>query len=287
MPLLLLPIVHLPASFSHPRRVACYTHRILNTTDSLAGVAAYACTVASIVLSIIVSCVQSFPAYRREDNRADAWASVEASCIATFTLDYVLRLVTAPAVPWSDEIDAASTLRAPRCLPPETSYLRWLWRAVLRKLLRFVVSPLNICDAVSIFPYYVELAPALPSTPTAIFRCLRLLRLLRLVVVGGHDGVAAFLRTIWTAADALGLLLFVMCVGLLAFSSAVFYCEQGTWDEASGAFVRPGLFGDLEPTPFISSKRAVRASCLCNRNNWLSFFSIFRLQFRTACGGRP
>ena len=89
------------------------------------------------------------------------------------------------------------------------------------------------------------------------------LRLLRLVVVGGHDGVAAFLRTIWTAADALGLLLFVMCVGLLAFSSAVFYCEQGTWDEATGEFVRPGLFGDLERTPFISSKRGGKCEALC------------------------
>lgn len=206
-------------------------HHVFNRSDSVVGVLLYVCTVSSILLSVAVSVVQSFPSYRQLGPGGNIWFQVEAGCIAAFALDYVARLVSCMALPWTDEaVSSIGVQQGNRDTPSSAGgalgSMQWLWRAVLRKLARFVVSPLNVCDALAIFPFFIELTPSLPSTPTAAFRILRLLRLLRLLVIGGTGGVAVFARTLRAAADALGLLLFVVLLSALFFSSAMFYCEQ-------------------------------------------------------------
>lgn len=144
-PLPLFPVLDLPSTFGPIRRAACHVHHIFNSNDSIVGAAVFSCTILSILLSVVVSCVQSFPAFRRGNDRASMWFTLETACVVAFTADYVVRLVTAPAVPWSDEEGGEDS---PPESPPRSASgrLRYLWRAILRKLLHFVLSPLNVCE---------------------------------------------------------------------------------------------------------------------------------------------
>lgn len=238
-----LPPLVLPPSFGPFRRGLCITHYVLNRSDSIVGAAIYACRLTSILFSVGVSIFQSFPGYRQlgPDRSENVLFLLEAGCIGAFAMDYIARLLTCPAVPWTDEDAEVRPLSAPITrtvmsrvgLVAETSF-QCLWRVVLRKLLHFLANPLNVIDAVEIFPFFIEFAPTLPSPPTEVFRVLRLLRIMRLLEGGGTSGVAVFASTFRAAAEVLGLLLFVVFLLMLFFASAVFYCEQAWGERGAG-----------------------------------------------------
>ncbi|KAG2496769.1 hypothetical protein HYH03_005177 [Edaphochlamys debaryana] len=179
-------------------------------TDAESSTAAYAVSM-MVMLAILVStvcfCLETIPAYSEERGPEvhHAFAIVETVTVQIFTADYLLRLVSCPDV------------------------------------LRFVVSPLNIIDLVSVVPWYVELALAGSGLQgTAVFRVLRLLRVFRVLKLGARYRkllvVTSALSKSW---DMLALMAFFVSLIVVVAATLLYFAERGEYDEYLGYHVRP------------------------------------------------
>lgn len=120
---------------------------------------------------------------------------------------------------------------------------------------RFVVCPskrdffnniMNIIDIVSIIPYFVTLGTELATTPgddvnasqnmsLAILRIIRLVRVFRIFKLSRHSkGLQILGQTLKASMRELGLLIFFLFIGVILFSSAIYFAEV---DEPQTQFV--------------------------------------------------
>ncbi|XP_076003217.1 potassium voltage-gated channel subfamily A member 10 [Genypterus blacodes] len=120
---------------------------------------------------------------------------------------------------------------------------------------RFVVCPsksdffnniMNIIDIVSIIPYFVTLGTELATTPDddlnsgqnmslAILRIIRLVRVFRIFKLSRHSkGLQILGHTLKASMRELGLLVFFLFIGVILFSSAIYFAEV---DEPQTQFV--------------------------------------------------
>ncbi|XP_035008108.2 potassium voltage-gated channel subfamily A member 10 [Hippoglossus stenolepis] len=120
---------------------------------------------------------------------------------------------------------------------------------------RFVVCPsksdffnniMNIIDIVSIIPYFVTLGTELATTPDddmnssqnmslAILRIIRLVRVFRIFKLSRHSkGLQILGQTLKASMRELGLLIFFLFIGVILFSSAIYFAEV---DEPHTQFV--------------------------------------------------
>ena len=84
-----------------------------------------------------------------------------------------------------------------------------LYRNVFRKQLRFIIKPLNIVDAVSIFPSIAALVdPVGQEERLLILRIIRLVRIARLVRVYEDSFLLTVIRALYDSLEALAILLF-------------------------------------------------------------------------------
>jgi len=119
----------------------------------------------SIVLAFISLCLESFSSARlspRSSSSSVAYWDIGALCASLFLFDYAVRLVTCFAVPWTG--DQAGK---PSCG-------RYAWHA-LRNLTHFVLTPLNIIDAIATLTTIAALADG-SSDVTRHLLALRSLR---------------------------------------------------------------------------------------------------------------
>ena len=166
-----------------------------------------------IIISTVTEVLTTVPSFK------DAvWMdSVEVTVVVVFTVEYVSRLVV------------------------HQGTSRW----------DFVLSPLNLVDLLAILPFYVEL---LLGSATQLVGLLRLLRVLRVVRVFRVFKAASMMCSVQTLAktmrqsqDALQILLFFLALGILLFSSLMYYAEGGI-EAADGKFYR----SDGSESPFTS-----------------------------------
>ncbi|XP_058486631.1 potassium voltage-gated channel subfamily A member 10 [Solea solea] len=120
---------------------------------------------------------------------------------------------------------------------------------------RFVVCPsksdffnniMNIIDIVSIIPYFVTLGTELATTPDddvnagqnmslATLRIIRLVRVFRIFKLSRHSkGLQILGQTLKASMRELGLLIFFLFIGVILFSSAIYFAEV---DEPQTQFV--------------------------------------------------
>ncbi|KAF7650293.1 hypothetical protein LDENG_00128020 [Lucifuga dentata] len=118
---------------------------------------------------------------------------------------------------------------------------------------RFVVCPsksdffnniMNIIDVVSIIPYFVTLGTELATNPDvnsshnmslAILRIIRLVRVFRIFKLSRHSkGLQILGQTLKASMRELGLLIFFLFIGVILFSSAIYFAEV---DEPQTQFV--------------------------------------------------
>lgn len=116
-------------------------------------------TLLVILLSVASFAAESLPTFRFKESgeeRTDyhpTFFVIESSCIAWFTVEYIMRLIA-----------AENRLRV------------WMWQ------------PLNIVDLIAIVPYYISLGLRNSSISSlAIIRVLRLLRVARLFKLARHS----------------------------------------------------------------------------------------------------
>ncbi len=151
-----------------------------------------------IVLSIVVFCVETLPQFNEKYSESAILARkifmwIESGCVAWFTLEYLLRLVSAPFK------------------------------------LRFLYQPLNIIDLAAIIPFYVIITLHKTSsslTSLAILRVLRLARVFRIFKLSRYSkALQLLMQTIFASMKELFLLLFLLVVITVLFSSAFYYFE--------------------------------------------------------------
>eukprot|EP00061_Rhincodon_typus_P018836 g48182.t1 len=174
-----------------------------------------------ILISIVIFCLETLPEFRDEDfppdfsgspanqtRRPAGWplAStfgdpffiVETVCIVWFSFELLVRFFACPSKP-----------------------------AFFRDLM-------NTIDVVSIVPYFITLGTDLAHRQTngqqamsfAILRTIRLVRVFRIFKLSRHSkGLQILGHTLRASMRELGLLIFFLFIGVVLFSSAVYFAE--------------------------------------------------------------
>lgn len=121
---------------------------------------------------------------------------IEFSCICWFTIEFILRFLSCP------------------------------------EKIKFCKSFLNIIDFVAIVPFFVNLAineeGGQGGGSFAVLRVFRLVRVFRIFKLSRHSrGLQILGKTFKASVQELCLLMFFMGIGLVLFSSAIYFAEYG------------------------------------------------------------
>lgn len=190
-----------------------------------------------IVISIFIFCLETLPEFREDHDFNPAFTQVingTQDSSSTHPNDDLFAYLTDPF------------------FIVETICIIWFCFEVC---VRFVVCPskrdffnniMNIIDIVSIIPYFVTLGTELATTPgddvnasqnmsLAILRIIRLVRVFRIFKLSRHSkGLQILGQTLKASMRELGLLIFFLFIGVILFSSAIYFAEV---DEPQTQFV--------------------------------------------------
>ncbi|KAI1883816.1 hypothetical protein AGOR_G00235900 [Albula goreensis] len=185
-----------------------------------------------ILISIVIFCLETLPEFREEskihDDRTalngtvrmkkpnpftDPFFIVETLCIVWFSFEFIVRFLSCPS---------------------KSAFFKNL---------------MNIIDIVAIFPYFITLSLELAqhqgngqqAMSLAILRVIRLVRVFRIFKLSRHSkGLQILGKTLQASLRELGLLIFFLFIGVILFSSAVYFAE--TDDPDTGFSSIPDAF---------------------------------------------
>uniref|UniRef100_A0A096LTW3 Potassium voltage-gated channel, shaker-related subfamily, member 7 n=1 Tax=Poecilia formosa TaxID=48698 RepID=A0A096LTW3_POEFO len=174
-----------------------------------------------IVLSILIFCLETLPEFRNEKERREAlkpsyvrrafstqqkqsqspfqdpFFIVETICICWFSFELIMRFISAPSK------------------------------------IGFFKDIMNIIDFLAILPFFVTVGTELakdkgtpPSVSLALIRVIRLVRVFRIFKLSRHSkGLQILGQTLKASLRELALLIFFLFIGVILFSSAVYFAE--------------------------------------------------------------
>uniref|UniRef100_A0A3Q1GKX6 Potassium voltage-gated channel subfamily A member 10 n=1 Tax=Acanthochromis polyacanthus TaxID=80966 RepID=A0A3Q1GKX6_9TELE len=189
-----------------------------------------------IVISIIIFCMETLPEFRDDTDSIVPTAAQPLNQTRGYT----------SVMPPSGK---PTTFSDPFFFI-ETACIAWFF---FELCVRFVVCPskkeffnnlMNIIDIISIIPYFVTVVTELVTTPEessgqnmslAILRIIRLVRVFRIFKLSRHSkGLQILGQTLKASMRELGLLIFFLFIGVILFSSAIYFAEV---DEPNTQFV--------------------------------------------------
>ena len=152
-------------------------------------------TLALIMLSTITFCLETLPFFYEEETNFDSkWFVMEAVCIAFFTVEITMRLLTCPA------------------LGP------------------YFKDTMNIIDIVAVLPFYIEVTASSASIPgLSVLRVIRLVRVFRLLKMS-KGSITVFALTMKRSARPLYMLIFFTLIAMVVFGSLIYFMERGAFD---------------------------------------------------------
>uniref|UniRef100_A0A670XWI9 Potassium voltage-gated channel subfamily A member 10 n=2 Tax=Pseudonaja textilis TaxID=8673 RepID=A0A670XWI9_PSETE len=206
------PITLLPSNDYHRQFWLLFEYP--ESSSAARGVALVSVLV--IVISIIIFCVETLPEFRDEKELKHESNNVTKAVVASNTFTDPFFMI-------------------------ETACIIWF---SFELLVRFIVCPskteffkniMNIIDIVSIIPYFVTLTTELiqhselngqQNMSLAILRIIRLVRVFRIFKLSRHSkGLQILGQTLKASMRELGLLVFFLFIGVILFSSAIYFAE--------------------------------------------------------------
>uniref|UniRef100_A0A8C7ECT7 Potassium voltage-gated channel subfamily A member 3-like n=1 Tax=Nothoprocta perdicaria TaxID=30464 RepID=A0A8C7ECT7_NOTPE len=169
-----------------------------------------------ILISIVIFCLETLPEFRDDhdfEGTAGNFGTDETLCIIWFSFELLVRFFTCPS------------------------------KATFSK------NIMNIIDIVAIIPYFITLGTELAerqgngqqAMSLAILRVIRLVRVFRIFKLSRHSkGLQILGQTLKASMRELGLLIFFLFIGVILFSSAVYFAEAD--DPSSGFSSIPDAF---------------------------------------------
>ncbi|XP_039224500.1 potassium voltage-gated channel subfamily A member 5-like [Crotalus tigris] len=171
-----------------------------------------------ILISIVTFCLETLPEFQEElrdptgqaprpSILADPFFVIETTCVIWFTFELLVRFFACPSKP------------------------------------EFSKNIMNIIDVVAIIPYFITLGTELAheqqkgeqpgnsggqqqAMSLAILRVIRLVRVFRIFKLSRHSkGLQILGQTLKASMRELGLLIFFLFIGVILFSSAVYFAE--------------------------------------------------------------
>ena len=153
-----------------------------------------------IFMSTLTFCLESIPTFTLQaQSPSSAWFIMEAAAISIFSIEIVARFV------------AYGSVRT------------------------FLSKPMNLVDLVAVLPFYVELiVNAVTDADVPGFQVLRVLRLTRVfrLFKASRGSLIVLTETMRRSAKPMYMLIFLVWLGLMIFSSIIYYAERGDWDDA-------------------------------------------------------
>ncbi|KAJ3600926.1 hypothetical protein NHX12_031899 [Muraenolepis orangiensis] len=176
-----------------------------------------------IVVSILIFCLETLPEFRAEKELREQFTTVPHPTIANLTIS-----VPPGFTPFQDPFFIT-----------ETVCICWFSFELFMRLLcapskvHFFKDVMNTIDFFAIIPYFVTLGTELakekgepPSVSLALIRIIRLVRVFRIFKLSRHSkGLQILGQTLKASLRELALLIFFLFIGVILFSSAVYFAE--------------------------------------------------------------
>ena len=170
-----------------------------------------------ITVSIIVFCLETLPFFKKmvhndhvanklfnttalhddtnfQRNIVQPWYSLELGCVCWFSVEYIIRLLSSP------------------------------------NICTFLASYLNTIDLLAVLPYFIIHwlnTDGADTTPLSVLRVVRLVRVFRIFKLSRYSMSLKILgSTMKASLRELGMLMFFLCLGVIVFSSAMYYAEK-------------------------------------------------------------
>ncbi|KAJ2628844.1 hypothetical protein GGF44_004396 [Coemansia sp. RSA 1694] len=161
-----------------------------------------------IIFSAILTTIETIPQLRKGNSHM--WFALELVIVAIFTLEFVLRFLG------------------------HTDTWRQAWN--------HAKSVVTIVDALSIFPFYIELGLHRDTSYEFRFTILRIFRLLRVFSAFKYSSllqlsIEVMIVAIKRSSDALLAFLLFVALTVVLSSTLMYFAERGTWDDDRQAFL--------------------------------------------------
>lgn len=146
-----------------------------------------------IVLSVVVFCLETVDYFSKAPAsfQAQALVTIETICVVWFTFEFIIRLITCP-----DKVKFAQNL-------------------------------MNWVDLCAVAPFFISLTVSENVKTIIVLRITRLIRVFRILKLSRHSyGLQVLGHTLKASFRELCLLAFFLLIGVIIFSSLVYYAEK-------------------------------------------------------------